>query len=289
MKRTGSQDELERSLAVRAGVPAERNKQRKNGARRGGGARCAGGSLSPRSLVASPRLSRSEGPCGPSAATTPRHSGPREQIRDPRMTPLVPLLEKRGLQLVAIDVGNFLVAAFSNLSSRTRAGAGPNAIGNNNAIQLPRPSPWPLHSRCDDENHEIVNLLLHLTRPLASLLLRPDNDTTAENLTTAPIQTTTAARHFFRATSPHPDPIVTASPFGLRTRDPAGRYFAHTHPPTAATRRKPSTRARGNSATKCDASPAQLPNCLRGQFGNFYDQRKIGNGWKTLRNVGVAG
>jgi hypothetical protein len=34
---------------------------------------------------------------------------------------------------------------------------------------------------------------------------------------------------------------------------------------------------RGNLATKHDRSPAQLEKTLRGQFGSFYDQKKIGN------------
>jgi hypothetical protein len=34
---------------------------------------------------------------------------------------------------------------------------------------------------------------------------------------------------------------------------------------------------RGNLVTKGDASPAKFKKSLRGQFGNFYDQRKIGN------------
>jgi len=34
---------------------------------------------------------------------------------------------------------------------------------------------------------------------------------------------------------------------------------------------------RGNSATKHDRSPAQLEKNLRGQFGSFYDQKKIRN------------
>jgi hypothetical protein len=34
---------------------------------------------------------------------------------------------------------------------------------------------------------------------------------------------------------------------------------------------------RGNLATKHDRSPAKLEKTLRGQFGSFYDQKKIGN------------
>jgi hypothetical protein len=36
----------------------------------------------------------------------------------------------------------------------------------------------------------------------------------------------------------------------------------------------------GNLATKHDRSPAKLEKTLRGQFGSFYDQKKIGNNWR---------
>ncbi len=39
----------------------------------------------------------------------------REQIRAARLTPLVPLLEKRGLQLVERETGNFSLPAFPGL------------------------------------------------------------------------------------------------------------------------------------------------------------------------------
>lgn len=39
----------------------------------------------------------------------------REQIRAARLAPLVPLLEKRGLQLVETGGGNFLVRAYAGL------------------------------------------------------------------------------------------------------------------------------------------------------------------------------
>ena len=40
----------------------------------------------------------------------------REQIRGARMAPLVPLLEKRGLQLVETGGGNFQLCAFPGLA-----------------------------------------------------------------------------------------------------------------------------------------------------------------------------
>jgi hypothetical protein len=39
----------------------------------------------------------------------------REQIRAARLAPLVPLLEKRGLQLVAREAGNFILPAYPGL------------------------------------------------------------------------------------------------------------------------------------------------------------------------------
>ncbi|MCI0538116.1 MAG: hypothetical protein L0Z50_23160 [Verrucomicrobiales bacterium] len=47
-----------------------------------------------------------------------RHSGPRwsrEQIRAARLAPLVPLLQKRGLQLVEHDAGNYELPAYPGL------------------------------------------------------------------------------------------------------------------------------------------------------------------------------
>jgi hypothetical protein len=40
---------------------------------------------------------------------------PREQIRAARIAPLVPLLEKRGLQLIAREAGNFILHAYPGL------------------------------------------------------------------------------------------------------------------------------------------------------------------------------
>ena len=39
----------------------------------------------------------------------------REQIRDARLAPLIPLLQKRGLQLVDRDAGNFILPAYHGL------------------------------------------------------------------------------------------------------------------------------------------------------------------------------
>ena len=39
----------------------------------------------------------------------------REQIRAARLAPLVPLLQKRGLQLVAREAGNFILPAYPGL------------------------------------------------------------------------------------------------------------------------------------------------------------------------------
>ena len=39
----------------------------------------------------------------------------REQIRAARIAPLVPLLEKRGLELIAREAGNFILPAFPGL------------------------------------------------------------------------------------------------------------------------------------------------------------------------------
>ena len=47
------------------------------------------------------------------AAATPRWT--REQICAARLTPLLPLLEKRGLQLVETGGGNFLVRPYPGL------------------------------------------------------------------------------------------------------------------------------------------------------------------------------
>ena len=49
---------------------------------------------------------------------TTRSSQPRwsrEQIRAARLAPLVPLLQKRGLQLIAREAGNFILPAYPGL------------------------------------------------------------------------------------------------------------------------------------------------------------------------------
>ena len=51
-------------------------------------------------------------------ATNPSPKGPRwsrEQIRAARLAPLVPLLQKRGLQLIARETGNFILPAYPGL------------------------------------------------------------------------------------------------------------------------------------------------------------------------------
>ena len=56
-------------------------------------------------------------------ATNPSHNlsrsqaarWPREQIRAARMAALVPLLRKRGLQLIELPAGNFELAAYKGL------------------------------------------------------------------------------------------------------------------------------------------------------------------------------
>jgi hypothetical protein len=50
--------------------------------------------------------------------TSPLHKTQRwsrEQIRAARIAPLVPLLEKRGLKLIPLEAGNFILPAFPGL------------------------------------------------------------------------------------------------------------------------------------------------------------------------------
>ena len=57
-------------------------------------------------------------PTGEKIMTTPspnRTRWSREQIRAARLAPLVPLLEKRGLQLVEREAGNFSLPAYPGL------------------------------------------------------------------------------------------------------------------------------------------------------------------------------
>jgi hypothetical protein len=51
----------------------------------------------------------------------------REQIRAARIAPLVPLLQKRGLQLIEKQAGNFQLSAFPGLIVKKAIGAGPSA------------------------------------------------------------------------------------------------------------------------------------------------------------------
>src|SRR3974390_1490496 len=48
------------------------------------------------------------------------HRWTREQIRAARMAPLVPLLHKRGLQLIQKETGNFELSAFPGLILKER-------------------------------------------------------------------------------------------------------------------------------------------------------------------------
>ena len=52
-------------------------------------------------------------PCNPTGRQGPRWS--REQIRAARLTPLVPLLQKRGLPLVAREADNLELPAYPGL------------------------------------------------------------------------------------------------------------------------------------------------------------------------------
>ena len=52
-------------------------------------------------------------PCNRNGRQGPRWS--REQIRAARLVPLIPLLQKRGLQLVEREGGNFVLPAYPGL------------------------------------------------------------------------------------------------------------------------------------------------------------------------------
>ena len=60
----------------------------------------------------------------------------REQIRDARMAELVPLLEKRGHQLVETGGGNFLVPAFPGLIVKDSYWRWPERNQSGNAIDF---------------------------------------------------------------------------------------------------------------------------------------------------------
>src|SRR5207249_27497 len=51
----------------------------------------------------------------PSSSPNPSHRWTREQIRGARQVPLVPLLQKRGLQLIEKEASNFELPAFPGL------------------------------------------------------------------------------------------------------------------------------------------------------------------------------
>jgi hypothetical protein len=46
---------------------------------------------------------------------SPKPRWSREQIRSARISPLVPLLQKRGLELIAQEAGNFILPAYPGL------------------------------------------------------------------------------------------------------------------------------------------------------------------------------
>ena len=51
----------------------------------------------------------------PSSKLTPQTRWTRQQIRAARLAPLPPLLQQRGLQLVACEAGNFILPAYPGL------------------------------------------------------------------------------------------------------------------------------------------------------------------------------
>ena len=51
----------------------------------------------------------------PPSSPNPSPRWTRQQIRAARLAPLLPLLQKRGLQLVAREAGNFILPAFPGL------------------------------------------------------------------------------------------------------------------------------------------------------------------------------
>jgi hypothetical protein len=55
-------------------------------------------------------------PCNQNVRHGPRWS--REQIRAARLAPLIPLLQKRGLQLVECEAGNFVLPAYPGLIAK---------------------------------------------------------------------------------------------------------------------------------------------------------------------------
>jgi len=60
----------------------------------------------------------SSNPTGEKTVTNPSLNNTRwsrEQIRAARLAPLVPLLQKRGLQLIAREADNFMVSAYPGL------------------------------------------------------------------------------------------------------------------------------------------------------------------------------
>lgn len=64
------------------------------------------------------------------------HQWTREQIRAARMAPLVPLLQKRGLQLIEKQAGNFELSAFPGLMVKESYWRWPERNLDGNAIDF---------------------------------------------------------------------------------------------------------------------------------------------------------
>ena len=63
----------------------------------------------------------------PPSSPNPSPRWTREQIRAARQVPLVPVLQKRGLQLIEKEAGNFELPAFPGLVVKESYWRGPNA------------------------------------------------------------------------------------------------------------------------------------------------------------------
>jgi hypothetical protein len=73
-------------------------------------------------------------PCNQNSRSGPRWS--RQQIRDARLAPLVPLLQKRGLHLVEREAGNFVLPAYPGLIVKDSYWRWPERNLAGNAIDL---------------------------------------------------------------------------------------------------------------------------------------------------------
>lgn len=60
----------------------------------------------------------------------------REQIREARLAPLIPLLQKRGLQLVARDAGNYILPSYQGLIVKDSYWRWPDRNISGNAIDF---------------------------------------------------------------------------------------------------------------------------------------------------------